>query len=246
MSDVGDEGNGFLEYKQRVVYSLLRAAARVGLKLLLPLGTMETLLQMACFQEARERQGHRLDAIADLFGKSLRTVSTLHSRFRGDFFAPERDVAFRRAIAAVVNHAPADLQRLRAAFPDVTEVALGAALDDLLREGRIVKVGEQWRRNPEAHEFLGTEVREKVDGLNRQMDVIAAAVWHRLVEASERPAQARTYVFDASDADLRGAIDAVDRLIRERAIAADRAAEGRREGARVGITFAAAPLGEEP
>lgn len=70
-------------------------------------------------------------------------------------------------------------------------------------------------------------------------------VWHRLVDGSSRPAQARSYVFDASDDDLRGAIDAVDRLIRDRAIAADRVAETTGSGARVGITFAAAPLGED-
>ena len=240
-----EPSEGFLEYKQRVVYSLLRAAARVGLRLLLPLGTMESLLQMAYFQEARESRKLKLDEIASLFGKSLRTVSSLHNKFRGDFFAPERAVAFRRAIAALVNHAPADETRLRAAFPDVSEVELGAALDDLLREGTIVRSGPSFRRNPDAHEFLGTDVRERVDGLNRQMDVVAAAVWHRLVDGSSRPAQARSYVFDASDDDLRGAIEAVDRLLRDRAIAADRAAEASGAGSRVGITFAAAPLEED-
>ena len=60
-----------------------------------------------------------------------------------------------------------------------------------------------------------------------------------------RPTQARSYVFDPSDDDLRGAIEAVDRLVRERAIAADRAAETSGEGSRVGITFAAAPLEED-
>jgi hypothetical protein len=44
----------FLEYKHRVVYSLLRAAVRVGFRLHLPLSQMVDLLEMAFFQEARE------------------------------------------------------------------------------------------------------------------------------------------------------------------------------------------------
>ncbi|MEM6929077.1 MAG: hypothetical protein AAF602_19215, partial [Myxococcota bacterium] len=97
MSD--DPSRGFLELKQRVVYSLMRAAARVGVRLQLPLKSVTSLLQMAYFQEAREARGLNLDAIAALFGTSLRTVSTLHHRFRSDFFAPEQEVALRRAIA---------------------------------------------------------------------------------------------------------------------------------------------------
>lgn len=242
-----DAGSGgFLEYKQRVVYSLFRAAARVALRLNMPLDQLESLIQMAYFQEAREREGLQLDAIAGLFGKSLRTVSSLHNRFRGDFFAPERELAFRRAIAALVNHAALDDVRLRAAFPEVSEVEMAAALDDLVRERKIVREGASWRRHPDAHEFTGPDAMAKVDGLNRQMDVVAATVWHRLVSGSERPALARTLVFHASDADLASMLEAVQQLVRDRAIAADRAFEASGVGAEVGLTFAAAPLGEDP
>lgn len=239
-----DGSSAFLEYKQRLVYSLLRAAARVALRLRLPIGQLSSLLQMAYFQEARAEQGLKLDTIAELFGKSLRTVSTLHHRFRGDFFAPERDVAFRRAIAALVNHKPADDARLRAAFPDVPELELQAAIDDLVRGGVLIRDGAHWKRNPSAHEFLGTDTTGRIDGLNRQMDVLAATVWRRLVEPDARPALARTFVFQASDADFQALIDDVAALARDRAIAADQAAESTGAGARVGLTFAAAPLEE--
>lgn len=234
-----DGAGGFLEYKQRVVYSLLRAAARIGLRLGLPLAQIGDLLQMAYFQEAREQRDLKLDAIAELFGKSLRTVSALHRRFRSDFFAPEREVALRRAVASVVNHAPADAARLAAAFPGVD---LQPVLDDLLREGTLVQVGETYERNPNAHEFTGPDVKARIDGLNRQMDILAETVWQRLIEGSDR-GLARTYVFRASDADRRALVDAVQQLIRHRAVAADRAA-GADDG-QVGITFAAAALTED-
>lgn len=237
-----DGATAFLAYKQRVVYSLLRAAARVAMRFRLPLGQLSKLLQMAYFQEARQGSGLRLDAIAALFGKSLRTVSGLHHAFRGDFFAPEREVSFRRAIAALVNHSPATDARLQSAFPDTPAAELAAALDDLQRGGTIVRDGDRWRRNPDAHDFTGVDTAVRIDGLNRQMDVIAAAVWHRLVEGSTRPAMARTYVFHASDADLAALTEAVQQLLRDRAVAADRAWETTGIGARVGITFAAAPL----
>ena len=239
---------GFLELKQRVTYSLLRAAARVGLRSRLSLKQMVSLMQMAYFREAREEQGHTLDAIAEVFGKSLRTVSTLHHQYRSDFFAPEKQVAFRRAIAALVNHAPADLDRLRLAFPDVSEAELIYALEDLQREGTLVARGTPptWHRSPDAHEFTGADLQARIDGLNRQMDVLAETIWHRLVVQDDAPALARTYVFHASDHDFRAMLDAIETLVRERAIAADRAYDLGEDGRQVGITLAATPFEEAP
>jgi hypothetical protein len=241
---VSDPGAGFFEYKQRVVYSLLRAAARVGLRLGLPLGQMGELMQMAYFQEARERQDLKLDAIAALFGKSLRTVSSLHHRFRTDFFVPEREVALRRALAAVVDHAPADQARLLLAFPQAEPRVLQAALDDLVREGVLVREGEQYRRNPDAHEFTSQDIQGRIDGLNRQMDILAETVWQRLISGSEQ-GLARTYVFHASERDWQELLEAVQLLVRDRAVAADRSAAQTGQGQRLGFTFAAALLPED-
>lgn len=239
---------GFLELKQRVTYSLLRAAARVGLRSGLPLKQMVSLMQLAYFREAREEQGHTLDAIAELFGRSLRTVSTLHHQYRSDFFAPEEQVAFRRAIAALVNHAPADLGRLQAAFPDVPEAKLIEALQDLERGGTLLPRGDPptWHRNPEAHEFTSTDLQARIDGLNRQMDVLAETIWRRLVLSDDAPTLARTYVFHASDRDLQALLGAIEALVRGGAIAADQTYERSGEGRQVGITLAATPLEEPP
>ena len=233
-----------MELKQRVVYSLMRAAARVGVRVRMPLKQASSLLQMAWFQEAREARGLTLDAIADLFGTSLRTVSTLHHRYRSDFFAPEQEVALRRAIAALVNHAPATEDRLRSAFPDVSAAQLAVALDDLVREGTLATEGDLFVRNPEAHEFFGADRAARIDGLNRQLDVLADTVWHRLVD-DDAAARARTLVFRASPEDLAALVQDLEALVRERAIAADNAVDEAGEGIRVGVTFAATPLSEE-
>jgi hypothetical protein len=135
----------FLEYKHRVVYSLLRAAVRVGFRLHLPLSQMVDLLEMAFFQEARETQGLELAAIAKLFGRSLRTITTLNQRFRGDFFAPEHQVQLRRDLAATL----ADQPRTEAQLREVPGRAHGGqcGLEDLVRGRRILRDGDQLGRN---------------------------------------------------------------------------------------------------
>ena len=100
--------------------------------------------------------------------------------------------------------------------------------------------------NAVLHPFdAADDLAARIDGLNRQMDVVAATVWHRLVEPGARPALARTFVFHASDRDLQAMIDIVSQELRERAIAADAAFDATGDGARVGLTFAAAPLEED-
>ena len=239
---------GFLEYKQRIVYSLLRAAARVGLRLRLPLDQMTDLMRMAFFQEAREANGLELGQIAALFGKSLRTVSSLHNRFRGDFFAPERDRQLRREIAALLERGPCGVADIAEAFADHSSVEVAAAVDDLVRERIVLRDADRLRRNPEAHDFFSEgDIVGRVDGLNRTMDILAEAAFRRLLEASPDPAAtARSFVFAAEPDEFRRLIDEVLTRIRDQAIAADEAAR-RGEAPRMhAITLAATPMEDLP
>lgn len=237
---------GFLEFKQRVLYSLFRAAAQVGLRLNMQIDQMVSLFQMAYFQEAREGREMELGEIADLFGKSLRTVSSLHQRYRSDFFAPEREVQFRRDIAEVLQEKPVSREDLAAAFPSRTPEDVAAAVDDLLREKRILEDGTLLRRNPEHHDFFDeADIVRRVDGLNRQMDIVASTVFTRLLDGDANAAAARTYVFAARDEDFHALVDDMLEMLRERAIAADAAAQDAGVRTRHGFTFAAGPL-EEP
>lgn len=241
-------GSGFLQYKQRIAYSLFRAAARIGLKLGLPLDQMTQLFRMAYFEEARETHKLDLGAIADLFGKSLRTVSSLHNQYRGDFFAPERDVQFRREVAAAIRQSPMTKAEVADTFADRKAVEVAAAIDDLLRERRILEDAKGiLRRNPEDHQFFNeADIVGRVDGLNRQMDIFAATVWNRLIEDRPPPtAVARSYVFAGQEKDVRKLLDDVLQLTLDRAIEADETAQSTDGGNRYGITIAASPLEEE-
>lgn len=236
----------FFEYKHRLVYSLFRAAARVGLRLQVPLDQMSSLLEMAYFEEARERHGFELERIAQVFGKSLRTVSSLHRRYRGDFFAPERELAFRRDVANTLKERPLDDEALAKRFSG-REQDLPSALGDLAHEGRILRRGELWVRNPEDHDFFsGAGFTGRIDGLNRQMDILAETVWERLVaSAPAERAAARSYVFDASPKKFEKLVADALELLRERAIEADVHVRNGAPGVRRGVTLAASTL-EEP
>ena len=240
----GNDPGGFLNYKQRILYSLFRCVSRIALKLSMPLSQMNELFQMAYFHEAREVKGMGLGDVADLFGKSLRTVSSLHHRFRGDFFAPEEEMQLRREIAQRIQDGPASFEELHADFPKIKEIELLGAIDDLLREKRILQSDETFRRNPEDHDFFSeTDIRARVDGLNRQMDIIAEAVWRRFFEEDAAgDAIARSYVFQGTPKEFEAMQQALTLYVRDQAIAVDDAAQSDDQSTRCAITLAATPL----
>ena len=242
---MADDGkNGFLNYKHRVIYSLFRAVARIGMRLSVPLEPMLRLFQMAYFHEARSERGLGLGEVADLFGKSLRTVSSLHNRYRGDFFAPEQELELRRDLAGVVASGPRTESELLGEFSGHKPVELAAAIDDLVRERRVLRDGDLLRRNPEDHDFFSeSDIIARVDGLNRQMDIVAEAVWQRFLEVdSAKPSMARSYVFAGDREEFEAMMNKVATYIRDRAIEVDEAASQTGEVGRRAITFAAASL----
>ncbi len=240
-----DPGAGFYEYKQRVIYSLFRAAVRIGVRLRVPLDSMLNLFRMAYFHEAREGEGYELAEIADLFGKSLRTVSSLHRSYRADFFRPEREIQLRRAVAEALRHSPSTRDQLVARFTGRDSAEIDAAIDDLLREERLVAVGEALHRNPSDHNYFDeTDIGRRIDGLNRQMDILSQTVWSRLVAEGNGAGFARSYVFSATDRGFEVLVQGVLEKLRDEAISAD--AEAGDTGQRRGFTIAATTLEETP
>ncbi len=243
-----DPAEGFLRWKHRVVYSLLRGAVRVSLRLQLPMDAVVELLRMAYFQEARDVKGLDLAVIAELFGKSLRTVSSLHHRYREDFFAPEREVAFRRELAAALAAGPRTRDELGEAFADRGAAELEAALADLVRDGRVLRADGRWHRNPEDHDFFaGADASARIDGLNRQVDILTETAWARLLAPqAPRSALARSYVFAATPDDFAALQEELLAFLRARAIAVDAAAHEQGVHNRTALTLAATVLEDEP
>ncbi len=241
-----DDGKGFFEYKHRVLFSLFRAAAKAGVRLNVPLDQMVELFQMAYFQEAREHKNLKMTEIAELFGKSLRTVQSLHTRFQGDFFSPENEYEFRRAVAEALAPGPKSSEQLAEIFASRSKVELMAALDDLEQEGRIWKEGETYRRDPEDHDFYtGADTMGRIAGLNRQMDILTETVWNRLLRRkSDVAAGARTYVFAALPEQFNAMIEELFERTRGEILEAEAEAFGKKQTQRHGITIAVATMEE--
>lgn len=235
---------GFVQYRSRLIYSLMRAAARVGLRLGVRLDHMVSLLQMAYFREARDVRGLELSEVSEIFGKSLRTVSSLNRRFRGDFFSPELDVGFRRDVAGSLALSPKTKDELVAGFSDFSHTELAHALRDLQRDGRVVLYDGRYHRNPDDHVFYDmASTATKIDGLNRQMDVLAETVWRRLVDRDPAPTvTARTYVFSATDEGMEKLLEELRVFLQDRCIATDSDARAHGLTNRTGITLAATPM----
>lgn len=236
--------SSFLAYKQRVLYSLFRAVARLGIRLTMPLDQMVELFRMAYFQEAREQQGLELEPISRLFGKSLRTVSSLHRRYRTDFFEPEREVQFRRELADLLARGPVEREALAERF-DTAQ--LEAAVTELLIEGRIVETEQGLARNSDDHDFFEPDnLNARVDGLNRQQDILAETVWQRLLSVDPPTSSvARSYVFAATDPDFQQLVDQLLDRLRHDCVAADIAAREIGQDNRRAITLATATLENE-
>ena len=125
----------------------------------------------------------------------------------------------RRDLAGAVASGPRTHDELCNQFSDFKPIELATALEDLLRERRILRDGELLRRNPEDHDFFSeSDIIARVDGLNRQMDIVAEAVWQRFLEVEgDKPAMARSYVFAGSkpefEAMMNGGYVHTDRAI---------------------------------
>ncbi len=121
---------------------------------------------------------------------------------------------------------------------------LDAALTELVVQGRIARCGDRFTRNPDDHDFFAADdLDARVDGLNRQQDVLAEAVWQRQpTPAPPAGTVARTYVFAATDADMERLVGEVLAGLRRRCISADVAARDQDVHNRRAITLATATL----
>jgi very-short-patch-repair endonuclease len=235
------------ELQRRLVFSLLRPAARLGRHLRLPLTTLEELCRLAYFEEVRAHGGATQAEAARLFDRSLRTVASLEKAYRADFLAPEREVEMTRRVEAALERgartAAQVAQRLRIDPSDAER-----ALDALVAAGRAqVDAGAEPRRFRVEHRFVSLysdDLKARIDGLNHQLDVIVDSVRARFA-GDVRPAVARTLSFVAGAAAMRELADELVRTLRRRCSEIEEDALAQGGGERYAVTFALAPTGED-
>ena len=217
------------------------------MRLQMPIGQMEALFQMAYFREAREVQDLDLNTISELFGKSLRTVSSLHRRFRGDFFSPEQEAEFMLDVAERLNRKPSTFAELTAAFEDRNQYELENALRDLMKDKHILLIEGVYRRNPaEMDYFSESDTVRRIHSLNRQMDIVAETVWQRFLSDEEASSEAmeRSFLFSADAADYVELKKDLMEWLTQRLIAIDAKAQEAGVDNRLGLVFSVAELEE--
>ena len=252
-----DDGGSVPELQRRLVFSLLRPAVRLCRLFRLPLRTLQDLARLAYLEELRRRGGATQAEAADLLGTSLRTVASLDEQYRGDFLAPEREVELARRIEDTLGRGPATAERL-AALPGAEAEGVERALVGLVTAGRVEGLGAAggdpsgYRLRRSFVSLVGDGLLARIDGLNHQLDVIAAAVRSRFLGGDERPALARTLSFVGTSERVSALANELARSVRQRCADAEEDSLGQDGFESYSVTLALAPgdelvnLGREP
>ena len=231
------------ELERRLVYAFLQPAARLCRRFRIPLSTAERLLRLAYYEELRVRAGATQAEIAEIFGRSRRTVVAIEQLLRSDFLAPTRAVEVERRVQAALAAGPQDAEALRRRLGvDAAEVL--EALRTLVSSGAVIRSEEGRYRNAERYRSLvRQDLHARLDGLAHQLEVILETAWQRFVRRNEGFALARTLGFGGRRQDVRKMGETIVRAMRMHAIEVEEAALAHGEATELyGVTLALAPL----
>lgn len=235
-----------IELASRLVYSLLRAAVRVAARFRMPMDRFVQLSQVAYFEEHRHRAPKDLARVAQALDLSLRTAGTLNRRGKKDeFFRPEREIEPLRRVAAALKRGPKTQRALEQSLTDIEPPQLQRALEVLLENEWVEQQGQRYALRSGIRSYVHDDMGRRIDGLNRQMDVLASSVWARFVTQDERPGLGRTWVFSAREEDLAPMFEKTVHNLRHQAIDLEEKALKEGGGQQYGITIALAPMKEE-
>lgn len=174
---------------ERVVYGLLRPAARVALAFGIPLKQLRDRLQMAYFHEARDR-GLKLREVSDILDISPRSAALLSKQLKENFLDVEVEVALPRRLEFLLWAEPLSTARLKQVLGDASAEAIDDALAKLEAEGRIVKeAGPKPRWSVVRSAFRLVDERgwlSRLDGLDTLLGTIASAAWSRFFGQPEQ------------------------------------------------------------
>ena len=231
----------------RLLFSLLRGAARLAARFHLPLDRFTELAQLAYFQEHRKRSPRDLSAVADELGVSLRTAGTLNKKLKGDFLAPELEVEPLRALTDVLLDGPRTRQELTDHLDDEDAARISRALELLIDNGWLEVTGddERYALQTELRSFVSDDIDRRIDGLNHQLDILVSSVRERFIAGNDQTARARSWFFAAREEDVPKFIEQTVRELRHGAIDLEESALTSGDYRRFGVTVAITPVEEE-
>ncbi len=240
-----EDGNDSLSFIRRVVYSLVRPAARVAAKAGLPLKDFTQLAQLSLY-EVKRTQGLSHREIAEELDVSSRTIDRLLKDLREGFFEPEVEHELPRKIEFMLWAEPAGIARIAQVLskhePDDIEHALAL----LIKEGRVETVpGRTLKYAPthRANRLMDTDLASRIDGLNNVLSVLTAATQTRFI-ADDRRASARSVSMRVRRQDLEEFEKIYEEAVWPRLVALDEKATDAEDVVDMGLTFVWTPFEE--
>ncbi len=224
------------ELPSRLVYSLLKAAVRVAAKSNMPMSELTDLTQLAYFDELRRSHPRELSTIAEKLGLSLRSIGGLSKRLRQAFFAAEASVQPMREVSSALFAKPLSLAELQDALPELEKAQVRKALESLKKSGWVEVQDRKYQLQGRLRSYVDEKLSRKIDGLNRQMDILSASVWSRFVDET-KTSVGRSWVFAAKEEDVVAFIEKAVRELRHGAVDMEEAALESDSHKRYGITF---------
>ena len=229
------------ELERRVLFALVGPAAAWCRKMRVPLNELEQLSKLAYYEELRHRGNATQAEVADVFGKSLRTIVEVERQYRSTFLAPEYEESLSRRVEEALTDAPQTATALALAVdadPNDVERVVGA----LNVIGRVDGDPESgYVRSTELRSLVRDDLLARIDGLKHQLEVLMATVNNRFAhDKKQMPSMARTLAFLGTRESIEEMGRAIARELRLRAIEVEEHAlqEGGYE--RYGLTFALA------
>ena len=232
------------ELQRRLVFALLRPAVRVCRRFRIPLDVIEQLARLAYYEELRAGGATQVE-VAEILGKSIRTVVNVERLARSGFMAPEDEVRLARHLEEVLAEGPQSTVALAARL-DHTEAEVERAVLGLVGAGRARATETGFVLAERFQSLVQDDIHARLVGLEHQLEVMTASVVRRFFGASDgRPTAARTLSFVGTAADVQGLADELIRTLRLKAVDVEERALEVGGYDRYGVTFAVAPADPE-
>lgn len=232
---------------ERVMYALLRPAARVALAFGVSKRQLRDRLQMSYFHEARDR-GLKLREICDALDISPRAAALLSKQLKENFLDVEAEVALPRRIEFLLWAEPLSTARIRQVLTDVDDAAIDDAIARLVSEGRIKSDPDaKGRWSVVRGDFRLVDAKgwlSRLDGLDTLLGTVADAAWSRFFGDDTQQARsfARNLALRVRAEDVPRLAELYQKTIWPTLAALDEAAKGDPDAVPIGLAILWAPL----
>jgi len=192
------------ELRDRVVYALMGPTARFARVFGIPLSQMRDWLDMAYYHETK-RHNFKMKEVAALMQVSMSKVALLSRQLKGNFLRDDLTNALPRRIEFMLWAQPLSLAKIRQVITDASAKEVNDAIQELMEEGRIAKIGDPTQPLYELQIATDRRVWDnwlaRVDGLNNVLHNVSDAIYARFFTDGST-SFARTLTFRVREEDM--------------------------------------------